>query len=251
MFDSVVVKRLKRFILDSVSHNFSFPAPMKVSMFTVRIWDLPTRLFHWTLALCVIGLVITGNVGGNAMVWHFRLGYTVLTLVLFRLAWGFAGGHWSRWSSLPLHPRHVLAYVQSRSTDRTQAGHNPLGSLSILAMLFFLFFQVSTGLISDDEIANAGPLTTLVSGSWVSWASAWHKNWGKLIIILLVLLHLLALLWHRFKKHPPLLPAMLHGDKSLPEPITSSHDQLRHRLLAILLLALAALAVYGLLSLGR
>jgi cytochrome b len=250
MFDSVVVKRLKRFILDSVSHNFSFPAPMKVSMFTVRIWDLPTRLFHWTLALCVIGLVITGNLGGNAMVWHFRLGYAVLTLVLFRLAWGFAGGHWSRWSSLPLHPRHVLAYVQSRSTDRTQAGHNPLGSWSILAMLFFLFFQVSTGLISDDEIANAGPLTALVSGSWVSWASAWHKNWGKLIIISLVLLHLLALLWHRFKKHPPLLPAMLHGDKCLPEPITSSHDQLRHRLLAILLLALAALAVYGLLSLG-
>ncbi len=223
---------------------------MKVSMFTVRIWDLPTRLFHWALALCVIGLIITGNVGGNAMVWHFRLGYAVLTLVLFRLAWGFAGGHWSRWSSLPLHPRQVLAYVQSRSTDGTQAGHNPLGSWSILAMLFFLLFQVSTGLISDDEITNAGPLTALVSGSWVTWASAWHKNWGKLIIILLVLLHLMALLWHRLKKHPPLLPAMLHGDKSLPEPAPSSQDQLRHRLVALLVLGLAALVVYGLLSLG-
>jgi cytochrome b len=223
---------------------------MKVPMFTVRIWDLPTRLFHWALALCVMGLVITGNVGGNAMVWHFRLGYAVLTLVLFRLAWGFAGGHWSRWSSLPLHPRHVLAYLKSRSTDRTHAGHNPLGSWSILAMLFFLVFQVSTGLISDDEIANAGPLTALVSGSWVSWASAWHKNWGKLIIILLVLLHLVALLWHRFRKHPPLLPAMLHGDKSLPEPVPSSLDQLRHRLVALLVLGLAAVVVYGLLSLG-
>jgi cytochrome b len=223
---------------------------MKVPMFTVRIWDLPTRLFHWALASCVIGLVITGNVGGNAMVWHFRLGYAVLTLVLFRVAWGFLGGHWSRWSSLPLHPRHVLAYLQSQSTDRIQAGHNPLGSWSILAMLFFLLFQVSTGLISDDEIANAGPLTALVSGSWVSWASAWHKNWGKLIILLLVLLHLAALLWHRFNKHPPLLPAMLHGDKSLPEPVPSSHDQLRHRLVALLLLGLMALSVYALLTLG-
>lgn len=109
---------------------------MKVPMFTVRIWDLPTRLFHWALAACVIGLVITGNVGGNAMVWHFRLGYAVLTLLLFRLAWGFVGGHWSRWARLPLHPRHALAYLQTRSAERTEAGHNPLGSWSILAMLF-------------------------------------------------------------------------------------------------------------------
>ena len=223
---------------------------MKVSMFTVRIWDLPTRLFHWALAFCVIGLVITGNVGGNAMVWHFRLGYAVLTLVLFRLAWGFAGGHWSRWSHLPLHPRQALAYLNARATDRLHAGHNPLGSWSIVTMLFFLLLQVSTGLISDDEIANAGPLTALVSGSWVSWASAWHKNWGKLIILLLVITHLLALLWHRFKKHPPLVPAMLDGDKILPAPVPVSQDQLRHRLGALLLLGLAALAVYGLLSLG-
>jgi cytochrome b len=117
-------------------------------------------------------------------------------------------------------------------------------------MLFFVGFQVSTGLISDDEIANAGPLTSLVSGSWVSWASAWHKNWGKLIILLLVLTHLLALLWYRFKKHPPLVPAMLHGDKSLPHAVPSSRDQFRHRLGAVLLLGLSALAVYGLLSLG-
>jgi cytochrome b len=223
---------------------------MKVPMLTVRIWDLPTRLFHWALAACVIGLVITGNVGGNAMVWHFRLGYAVLTLVLFRLAWGFVGGHWSRWSSLPLRPKKVLAYLQSRSTDPTSAGHNPLGSWSIVAMLFFLGFQVSTGLISDDEIANAGPLSALVSSSWVSWASAWHKNWGKLIILLLVITHLLALLWYRFKKHPPLVPAMLHGDKTVDHPVPASRDQFRHRLLALLVLGLAALAVYGLLSLG-
>lgn len=223
---------------------------MKAPMFTVRIWDLPTRLFHWTLAVCVIGLVITGNVGGNAMVWHFRLGYAVLALLLFRLAWGFVGGYWSRWSSLPLHPRQALAYLQSHSTDQTSAGHNPLGSWSILLMLCFLAFQVSTGLISDDEIANAGPLTALVSSNWVSWASAWHKNWGKLIILLLVLAHLLALLWYRVKKRQPLVPAMLHGDKRLPQPVTASRDLFHLRLGALLVLCLAGLAVYGLLLLG-
>ena len=219
-------------------------------MFTVRIWDLPTRFFHWALAACVVGLFISGNVGGNAMVWHFRFGYAVLTLVLFRLFWGFAGGHWSRWSSLPLHPRHALIYLQTRFSERTEAGHNPLGSWSILAMLFFLLFQVSTGLISDDEIANAGPLTAFVSGSWVSWATAWHKNWGKLIILVLVVLHLLALLWHRFKKHPPLVPAMLHGDKILLQPVPASRDQWPHRLLALLVFGLSAVSVYGLLLWG-
>lgn len=109
---------------------------------------------------------------------------------------------------------------------------------------------MSTGLISDDEIANAGPLTALVSGSWVTWASAWHKNWGKLIIILLVVLHLLALIWHRFKKYPPLLPAMLHGDKTLMQPLPLSRDQWPHRLVALLILGLSALSVYGLLLWG-
>ena len=246
-----MVKGLKRFILSSVSHKFLFPASLKVPMITVRIWDLPTRLFHWALATCVIGLVISGNVGGNAMVWHFRFGYAVLTLVLFRLVWGFAGGQWSRWSSLPLQPRHVWTYLRARSSDQPYVGHNPLGSWSIVAMLFFLCLQVSTGLISDDEIANAGPLTTLVSGHWVSWATAWHKNWGKLIILALVFTHLIALLWHRLQKHPPLLPAMLHGDKSLQEPVPASQDQLRHRFRALLFLAMSALAVYGLLSLGH
>jgi cytochrome b len=219
-------------------------------MITVRIWDLPTRLFHWALAACVIGLVITGNVGGNAMVWHFRLGYAVLTLLLFRLVWGFAGGHWSRWSSLPLHPLKALAYLQSRSTNRPSAGHNPLGSWSIVAMLFFLGLQVTIGLISDDEIANAGPLTALVSSSWVSWASAWHKSWGKLILLVLFGIHLLAIAWYRWHKRESLVPAMWHGDKVLSTPAHASRDDLKSRSLALLVLILSALAVATLVSLG-
>ena len=65
-------------------------------MKSIRVWDLPTRVFHWSLALLILALVITGNVGGNAMAWHFRCGYAVLSLLLFRLLWGFVGGHWPR-----------------------------------------------------------------------------------------------------------------------------------------------------------
>ena len=223
---------------------------MKVLMFTVRIWDLPTRLFHWTLAACVIGLIVTGNLGGNAMVWHFRLGYLVLSLLLFRGVWGLLGGHWSRWSQLPLQPSKVWAYWQGRSCAPPLAGHNPLGSWSILLMLFFLALQVATGLVSDDEIANTGPLSPLVSGAVVSLSTYWHKQWGKLILILLVVVHVLALIWYRWRKQQSLVPAMWHGDKRLPYWVTPSRDTVASRLLALALYGLAALAVALMVSLG-
>ncbi len=217
-------------------------------MFTVRIWDLPTRLFHWLLATCVIALIVTGNVGGNAMVWHFRLGYAVLTLLLFRLVWGFAGGHWSRWTQLPLSPGSVMAYLRGRSLS--WAGHNPLGSWSLVGMLLWLLLQVSTGLVSDDEIANAGPLTALVSGTVVSAATAWHKGLGKGVLIALIVLHVGAIVWYRVRKGQALVAAMLHGDKSLPEAVPSSRDCLPQRVLAVLIGLACAAAVRWLVMLG-
>ena len=219
-------------------------------MFTVRIWDLPTRLFHWALVACIVALLITGNVGGDAMAWHFRFGYAVLTLVLFRLAWGLCGGFWSRWAQLPISPRHVGAYLKGRADIRHLAGHNPLGSLSVMALLCALLLQVGTGLVSDDEISNMGPLSTLVSGTVVTWASSWHKNVGKLLLIAWIAMHLLALFWYRFRKHSPLVPAMLHGNKTLPEPVPESADNGKSRLLALILLASAALTVAAVVSLG-
>lgn len=219
-------------------------------MFTVRIWDLPTRLFHWALVACIVALLITGNLGGDAMAWHFRFGYAVLTLVLFRLAWGLCGGFWSRWAQLPISPRHVGAYLKGRADIRHLAGHNPLGSLSVIALLCALLLQVGTGLVSDDEISNMGPLSTLVSGTVVTWASSWHKNVGKFLLIALIAMHLLALAWYRFRKHPPLVPAMLHGNKTLPEPVPESADNGKSRLLALVLLASATLTVAAVVSLG-
>lgn len=224
---------------------------MKAPMFTVRIWDLPTRLFHWILAGSVLGLVITGNVGGEAMVWHFRFGYTVLTLLLFRLVWGFWGGHWSRWAQLPLSPSSVWAYLKGRAAPSHLVGHNPLGSWSVVALLFVLGFQVATGLVSDDEIATMGPLSSWASGAVVTWATSWHKGWGKLILIMLVTIHLLALAWYRWQKQTSLVPAMWHGNKVLPESTRASRDNLVSRALALLLLTLAALAVATLVSLGN
>jgi cytochrome b len=217
-------------------------------MHTVRIWDLPTRLFHWSLAACVLCLIATGQIGGQAMVWHFRLGYAVLTLLLFRLVWGLIGGHWSRWSALPLAAQHWRAFWRGPAVE--WAGHNPLGSLSVLLMLGLLLLQVGSGLVSDDEITHAGPLTALVSGATVSTATAWHKGLGKALLIALVLLHLGAIAWYRWRKGQALVPAMVHGDKSLPQAASESRDGTTHRLLALMVLLSCAAFVAGLVRLG-
>jgi len=211
-----------------------------------RIWDLPTRVFHWTLAICVVGLVISGNIGGSAMIWHFRFGQAVMTLLMFRLLWGIVGGHWSRFSSLPLRPSALADELRAGAKLRT--GHGALGSLAVLAFGLVLLAQVGSGLISDDEIAFAGPLTHLVSGATVGAASAYHKNVGKLLLIGLVLLHLVAVIWHTFKGHA-IVSAMVHGDKRLQEVTPASRDDWRTRLLAVVLLAACVAAstwVFGL-----
>ena len=219
-------------------------------MFTVRIWDLPTRLFHWALVACVVGLVVTGNIGGNAIQWHFRFGYAVMSLLLFRFVWGLLGGHWSRWSQLPLRPSALKTYFQGNSPTGHLAGHNPMGSWSVLAFLVVLALQVSTGLISDDEISNMGPLAALAPSEWVSWASSWHRHWGKLTLLGLVAAHVLAVSWYRWKKNQKLVAAMLHGDKSLPEWVPPSQDTAKTRLLALFLWAMAIVSAWAIVSLG-
>ena len=76
----------------------------------VRVWDLPTRLFHWSLVVCVVTLIVTGNIGGNLMTWHMRAGYGVLVLLLFRLVWGVVGGHWTRFATFAPTPGWLCAY---------------------------------------------------------------------------------------------------------------------------------------------
>ena len=217
----------------------------------VRVWDLPTRLFHWSLAACVIGLVITGNIGGNAMVWHGRLGYAVLTLLLFRLVWGLVGGHWSRFSSFLYSPASVIAYLRGQRRPEHGVGHNPLGMLSVLGLLLVLFAQVTSGLFADDEIAFTGPLTGLVSGHWVSLATGYHKEIGKLILVALVALHLAAIAFYKLVRKQDLVRPMITGDKTVPADLPPSSDGARQRWLALFILLLCALAVYGLVSLGN
>jgi len=219
-------------------------------MHTIRVWDLPTRLFHWLLAAAVIGLIVTGSIGGNWMNWHLRLGYAVLTLLLFRLVWGFIGGHWSRFTSFIYGPSSVWAHLRGQSRPEDQIGHSPLGALSVFALLLILLAQVGTGLMSDDEISFFGPLVRFVSGETVSLATGYHKNIGKLIVIALVVVHLLAIAYYKWVKKQSLVKPMVVGDKKVPVPVPSARDTAGTRSLALVVLGVCAAAVGWLVSLG-
>jgi cytochrome b len=218
----------------------------------VRVWDLPTRLFHWLLAACVIGSVISAKVGGNAMVWHFRLGYAILALLAFRVLWGLIGGRWSRFASFIYSPATLLRYLrgQGRSEEHLDVGHTPTGALSVFALMAVLLFQVASGLVADDEIANTGPLIKFVSGATSSLATSWHKTYGQWLIISLVVLHVAAIVFYLVRKRQNLVGPMISGDKSLPEDVPASVDHTRSRGLAAALLAACAGSVAWLVSLG-
>lgn len=215
----------------------------------IRVWDLPTRLFHWALVAAVIGLAVTGTIGGNAMVWHFRFGYSVLTLLLFRIVWGLVGGRWSRFGAFIYSPASVINYLKGKGKPEHGIGHSPIGAGSVFAMLGFLLAQVGTGLLSDDEIAFAGPLTRFVSNATVGLATDYHKNIGRWILLALVVLHIGAIVFYLWRKHN-LVGAMLHGDKELVTPAPASRDDTTSRLLALGVLLACAAGVYWISSLG-
>lgn len=226
--------------------------PNSSALYRVRVWDLPTRVFHILLALAVAGLFVTSEVGGDAMQLHFWLGYFVLVLVLFRLVWGVFGGHWSRFVNFVPSPKNLLAYIQSFRAKHAlgHVGHNPLGALSVLGMLTILLLQVFSGLMSDDEIANTGPWVSLVPADWVSFATEYHSDFGNVLLITFVFLHVASVLFYKRMKNEDLITPMLTGDKVLLTQAPESRDTLTSRLFALSILAGCLYTVYRLVSLG-
>ena len=219
------------------------------SLNRVRVWDLPTRIFHWALTIGVVGLAVTGTLGANAMVWHFRIGYSVLTLLLFRVVWGLVGGRWSRFGAFIYAPQSVINYLKGRGKPEHSVGHSPVGAISVFAMLGLLLAQVGSGLLSDDEIAFAGPLTRFVSSSTVSVATNYHKNIGKWLLLALIGLHLAAIVVYMVRKHN-LVGAMLRGDKDLVIAAPDSRDDRLSRTGAVLIFTMCGAFVAWLASLA-
>ena len=210
--------------------------------YRIRVWDLPTRLFHWLLAILVVILVATAYAG--AMEWHARAGFAVLALLLFRIVWGFIGGRWSRFASFLYSPRSLAGYLRGKAHPDHLVGHNPLGAASVFAMLLVLLVQVATGLVTDDEIAFQGPLNRFVSTANGLAATWYHRQVGQWLVIALVVLHVAAIAWYVFRKRQVLVRPMVVGDRELVAPTTPSRDDAASRVLALVVLVACSALVW-------
>jgi cytochrome b len=184
----------------------------------VRVWDAPTRLFHWLVAVLVAAAYATWRL--NWMDWHARIGDAVLALVLFRLLWGFFGSDTARFSRFLASPRtgvRYLAHAFRREPDR-QVGHNPVGGWMVLLLLFLLLGETLTGLYVANDIADVGPLTEITPAPVANAIEALHAIfWDALLAA--IALHLLAILFYAAAKGQNLVLPMITGTKALPESV--------------------------------
>jgi cytochrome b len=210
---------------------------------SIRVWDLPLRIFHWLLVVAVAGAVACAEIPGIPVEWHARFGYIVLGLLLFRLAWGLFGGYWSRFAQLRPTPASLRAYFRGEGRAADHVGHSPLGALATIALLTILGLQVGAGLLSDDEVAFVGPLNHLVSTAVAEAATEWHKELGKLLVFVLVALHVAVVVYYLWVRKQNLVGPMVHGDKVLAYPARGSRDDGVLRLWGLFLAVLAAGAV--------
>jgi cytochrome b len=206
---------------------------------SVRVWDLPTRLFHWALAVCVLGAYISVKVGGNAIDWHARFGYAALSLILFRLVWGIVGPRYARFAQFIKGPREIIAVLRGRAWRGL--GHSPVGAVSVLLMLVVFGLQSVLGLFTTDEIAFDGPLVNYASSDWVNRATNLH-NQSEWWLIALVALHVVAVIIHRVVYRHDLVTPMIVGDTSVADEqlAVPARDDARVRIKAMIVMALCA-----------
>ncbi|MDO5603749.1 MAG: cytochrome b/b6 domain-containing protein [Paracoccus sp. (in: a-proteobacteria)] len=194
-------------------------APLPPGVTEAAVWDPFLRLYHWLLAISVAGAWILGSFGGamgiTRMTLHFWFGYMVIALLAFRLVWGVIGPGPARFAQFLRGPGAVMDYARHMGARRPSywPGHNPLGALSVVAMMAALAAQVATGLIADpNDFVNYGPLSAQVSAATSRAAVGWH-DLGANIVLALVVLHVAVILFYRWWKREDLIRPMITGRK--------------------------------------
>jgi cytochrome b len=207
----------------------------------VRIWDVPTRLFHWLLALLILAAYLSHEF--STIQRHMQVGYVVLTLVGFRLLWGVVGSETSRFASFVPTPRWTAGYVRGLLAGRPPktVGHNPLGSLLIYLMLALVAFQAITGLYANDGIFSEGPLAKLVGDDTSDLLTDWHTQ-SFWVLVGCIAVHVTANVVAELVFRQPLIRAMITGAK--PVPADQPAPRLRPAWWALPPLVIAAAVVW-------
>ena len=212
---------------------------------TARVWDIPVRVFHWLLVALVVVSFTTAQIGGNAMRIHELSGFSILTLVLFRVLWGIFGGTYARFSNFVRHPRQAIEYAKSLRQGRSTfyAGHNPLGAWMIVALLLCLLVQTGTGLFANDDVMTEGPLFDWVSKRTSDMLSRIHEL-NFYLLLALIAVHVAAVLYYLWGKRENLILPLLTGRKQLRGAQSVPESRGGPLWLALLLLAVCAAGVY-------
>lgn len=188
----------------------SMPAAATIAQ---KVWDVPTRLVHWGLA---IGIATSWwSVENKAMDIHYWSGLTILGLLIFRIYWGFAGPETARFASFIKGPMTVFGYIPKLFSKNYRAafGHNPLGALSVVALLVAVLTQVSLGLFaSDTDGLFAGPLNRHVDYATAEEITDFHEDFFN-VVLALVGLHLAAIAFYLVVKRINLIGPMLTGQR--------------------------------------
>ena len=214
------------------------------SLRKVRIWDLPTRIFHWVLVVLVVVCYLSGDNGRFDI--HIPAGQALLVLVLARILWGLVGSEPSRFRAFVRPVREVAAYVRTaaRRAPGHHLGHNPLGGLSVVAMLLVLLLQAGLGVFAVDvDGLYEGPLSFLVSYDAAREAAELHEDVVDILLVL-VGLHLAALVFHRLWKGEKLVKPMVTGRAEFP-PGDRPAPRLVSAWRGFIVLVIAAVVVLG------
>jgi len=172
-----------------------------------RVWDLPIRLFHWLLVASIAFAYVSGTLGGNLIDWHGRAGFFIIGLVVFRIVWGFIGTATARFTSFVRGPGAIRAYLRG---EWRGIGHNPIGALSVLALLGLIAAQAATGLFTNDDIAYQGPFADWVGKDLSDRFHTWHA-WLQNGLLALIALHVGAIVFYLHVKKENLVKPMLTG----------------------------------------
>jgi cytochrome b len=215
----------------------------------VAVWDRAVRIVHWLFVVLLVVLLASGLAGDDWLVWHMRAGYSMLTLVLFRVLWGFCGSRNARFRAFLRGPRAVGRYARSlaRRAREIHATHNPLGGWMVVALLGALLAQCALGLFTNDDVLYEGPLARHVTKALSDALSSLHRR-GWWVIVALACVHIGAVAGYYILWRDNLLRPMFSGRKRLPpahgDASTASASMVR----AAGLLALCALGVWWLVT---
>ena len=208
----------------------------------IKVWDLPTRVFHWALAIGFVVSFASAKMG--EMDLHSTSAVYILGLLIFRLIWGFAGSVTARFAHFIPSIFKLKAYLRQKEPFEDHVGHSPLGALAVVVLLLLMLFQLLTGLVADDDIYTAGPLREMVSDSLSDWATSSHSLLSD-ILLGFVILHIAAVFFYWLVKKQNLIKPMITGTTFTSQKIVGNHYGEYKKVVAVIAITLSIILAYS------